>query len=294
MFGNQRTVNNALWKDSIAGACAGVTGTLLGYPLDSIKTRMQVEAMRMSSSNITMKRAIYHIYQENGLMGFYRGVLSPLFSLTILNTLNFTNYNYFKNVICNSSNTKHEVISGWKIGLAGSCVGPFAAIISTPFELVKTYMQLNGNNKNSLSVTFEIIRTKGVKALYVGHLVNTTREVTFLSTYFMVYEHLKASFLVSNHIINLPTPITIAISGGSAGAIGWFISFPLDCIKSNIQSSSANERKSALETGSQLFRTKGILGLYSGVVPSVMRAFIVSSSRFMAYEACIALLSKSS
>jgi len=39
-----------------------------------------------------------------------------------------------------------------------------------------------------------------------------------------------------------------------------------------------------------LLQTKGITGLYSGIVPSILRAFVVSSSRFSAYEGVLNLL----
>ena len=41
----------------------------------------------------------------------------------------------------------------------------------------------------------------------------------------------------------------------------------------------------------EILKSRGIRGLYSGVVPSIMRAFIVSSSRFSAYEATLYFLS---
>jgi Mitochondrial carrier protein len=40
----------------------------------------------------------------------------------------------------------------------------------------------------------------------------------------------------------------------------------------------------------QLVKQKGIMGLYSGVIPSILRAFLVSGSRFSAYEGTLYLL----
>jgi hypothetical protein len=40
----------------------------------------------------------------------------------------------------------------------------------------------------------------------------------------------------------------------------------------------------------QLWRTTGVRGLFRGVLPSVLRAFIVSGSRFSAYEGALELL----
>jgi hypothetical protein len=59
----------------------------------------------------------------------------------------------------------------------------------------------------------------------------------------------------------------------------------LDCIKANIQGSPIHSiPSSSFSIASNLLKTKGISGLYSGVGASVSRAFIVSSSRFIAYE----------
>lgn len=176
--------------------------------------------------------------------------------------------------------------------LSGMMVGPIASMISTPFELVKTQMQVNKKaaagasyNNSSLKTAVFIARNYGMRGLYNGHAVNTCREMVFLSTYFSIYEEFR-TFLLQF----FPSYVGIPLSGGLAGAIGWFVSFPLDCVKGNIQGSdlkNLQNRASALEVTRRLLRTKGIVGLYSGLVPSITRAFIVSSSRFTAYEATL-------
>jgi solute carrier family 25 (mitochondrial carnitine/acylcarnitine transporter), member 20/29 len=174
-----------------------------------------------------------------------------------------------------------------RVFLAGSASGIFASLISTPFEHVKIQMQLSNINntgsaapKNTLQVARSMISQGNIPLLYRGHSVNTLREICFLGTYFFVYEH-------SKHVLNpyLPASVSIALSGGVSGAIGWFISFPLDAIKSNIQGVAlTHPRLSAVAIARHLIATKGILGLYNGVYASVARAFLVSSSRFTAYE----------
>ena len=45
-------------------------------------------------------------------------------------------------------------------------------------------------------------------------------------------------------------------------------------------------RVAAIDAARNILRVRGgLLGLYSGAVPSVMRAFIVSGTRFTTYEA---------
>ena len=47
---------------------------------------------------------------------------------------------------------------------------------------------------------------------------------------------------------------------------------------------AAMVRPAALTIARDLVKTRGVAGLYAGVGPSVLRAFLVSGSRFTAYE----------
>lgn len=86
----------------------------------------------------------------------------------------------------------------------------------------------------------------------------------------------------------MPAAVAIPVAGGVSGALAWLISFPLDCIKANIQgqrieaAAAAPRRVTAASAAQAIFRAKGVLGLYSGVGPSIARAFLVSGSRFSA------------
>jgi hypothetical protein len=314
-------------KETIAGAAAGLVGTIIGFPFDTIKTRMQITQLRIL-------KTIRVIAKEEGFLGFYRGIAAPLLSLTILNTMNFTIYSKSCHLLGLDPENPHrlqEIQEGrskvkieWQYGLAGSFVGPFAGLLSTPFEMIKIRMQLGKKlastssssvsstshsvkQYNTFTMAASIIRKNGFIGLYQGHVVNTAREVVFLSSYFFIYENCKfslLSFLSSFSSLSSPSTssstrssaalVSIPLAGGIAGAIGWFLSFPLDNIKSNIQTMNLDRghlfhRKSAFEIGKQILQSRGLFALYSGVVPSVTRAFIVSSTRFSVYEYVLSL-----
>ena len=253
---------------------------------------MQTNPQRYNSLFTSLRK----IYKDEGLVqGFYRGVASPLVALTILNMMNFTIYAK-TTALLNLKDEKDKTLTKESfeplVFVAGSASGFFASVISTPFEHVKIQMQLSnitstqktlaGVAPNSFHIARSLLSTGGIPLLYRGHFVNTLREICFLGTYFFIYEH-------SKHVLNpyLPVSVSIALSGGVSGAIGWFVSFPLDAVKSNIQGvalSSSSPRLSAIVVARQLVATKGVFGLYNGVYASVVRAFLVSSSRFTAYE----------
>eukprot|EP01041_Mallomonas_annulata_P010401 gene10401-21686_t len=275
---------------TVAGAFAGVIGTILGFPFDTIKTKMQTSQGEYSS----MSQAFRKVIRNEGIIGgLYRGVGSPLIALTALNMLNFSNYATFKEKLGVDNDHKGTGFD-YRIVIAGAASGPLASIISTPFEFIKTQMQLSKKMgfayKNSFQAAVHISQKYGILSLYTGHIVNTTREIIFLGTYFGIYEHSKSCILSL-----FPNQIAIPIAGGLSGAIGWFISFPLDCIKSNIQGHSPDvlmkSKQKMMKVAMMLYRTQGIAGLYQGLLPSVVRAFLVSSSRFSAYESALWALS---
>ena len=119
-----------LREEVLAGGSAGVVGTVLGYPLDSVKTRMQ------TSGQTGLLSTLRRVYVSEGLLGLYRGVASPLLSLTLLNTLNFTAYSEFKGLLHLDGDVPYGEFD-FRVPMAAACVGPLSAMISTPFELVK-------------------------------------------------------------------------------------------------------------------------------------------------------------
>jgi solute carrier family 25 (mitochondrial carnitine/acylcarnitine transporter), member 20/29 len=293
---------SGLKSEAVAGCGAGVAGTLIGYPLDSIKTRMQA-GVGTSAYNSGMIPTAKNVVKYEGFSGFYRGVASPLAALTILNTLNFSSYATFRQAYCVSDDLIANGSFEWKVPIAAASVGPLASMISTPFELVKTQMVINNKNSpssatssrpSSIKTAISIVRNHGIRSLYSAHLVNTSREVVFLSTYFTVYEHVKnglSKFLDKQ--LNISDKGSIPIAGGIAGATGWFVSFPLDCIKSNIQGIPFSKGKSITHPGAFQVATNLLKSgsLYRGVVPSITRAFLVSASRFSVYEGILNIMS---
>jgi solute carrier family 25 carnitine/acylcarnitine transporter 20/29 len=91
----------------------------------------------------------------------------------------------------------------------------------------------------------------------------------------------------------IPKPYLHYFSAPYMLTVGWFCSFPLDCVRARVQGQEVTgsfKRRSAMEIAEHLIRRKGIIGFYSGVTPSIVRAFLVSASRFSAYEVAISLI----
>lgn len=79
------------------------------------------------------------------------------------------------------------------------------------------------------------------------------------------------------------------LAGGFGGAFAWSISFPMDCIKSKIQTADKNLN---LSQASQLiYKSAGLHGFYRGWTAAVIRAFPANAGLILGYEFALKLLS---
>jgi len=285
-------------------------------------------------------RLLIHILRNEGIASVYKGVGPPLLSLSVVNTLSFTSYSYFRQNVYHGQD-------GWDINnaLSGMMAAPAFGIITTPENFVKTQMQLDnvqnervsakplqmnqlqscskghetqksrrGRFTSSLQCARILVSSHGVSILYTGNVINTVREAAFVGTYFFCYEGYKEdfrrlfdwieNFVLSSgnddngHSSSFSKYIAVPMAGGFAGASAWAITFPLDCVRAGMQgqpilSSSSSpstaqfQKQGSLEIFKDLLLRKGFTGLYAGVTPSIARAFLVSGSRFSAYEGAL-------
>lgn len=74
-------------------------------------------------------------------------------------------------------------------------------------------------------------------------------------------------------------------SGGFAGMMGWFAAMPFDVPKTNVQASW--ESKVVGSYFPELFRIareRGPLALYTGLIPTIARAFPANAALFLGVE----------
>lgn len=152
-------------------------------------------------------------------------------------------------------------------------------------------MQVDNINKGQFKGSWHclkmIARTYGPTTLFTGMMVTLKRDAAYLCSYFYVYEGMKAT-LHGDVFDNLamPSHLAVPLAGGTAGAMAWLTSFPLDCVRAGVQGQNLDnkERKTGRIVFKELMESRGIRSLYRGVSAAVMRAFVVSSARFSAYE----------
>eukprot|EP00823_Brevimastigomonas_motovehiculus_P004287 TRINITY_DN279_c0_g10_i1.p1 TRINITY_DN279_c0_g10~~TRINITY_DN279_c0_g10_i1.p1 ORF type:complete len:316 (-),score=27.92 TRINITY_DN279_c0_g10_i1:292-1239(-) len=303
---------NKFKKEEVySGMFAGMLGTGVGHPFDLIKVRLQTHSY-VSAFDCAKKT-----FQFEGIRGFYKGITPPLVSLTFLNTVSFSTYGWTKRFLsefnANPANDYNVTnLHSYQYFLGGAFTGFILSSVSTPFDFVKVQTQLHKLDHESLSkqdekerqafkkkpigslqCTYRLIQTYGASIIMKGYTINAVRETVFNSIYFGFYEHIK-KFLVAHFASHslLATPAAVAIAGSCSGVSGWFISFPLDVVKSIIQSSRALPQVPKINDAFRdRWKEQGFRGFYRGVSVSLYRAVLVSAIRFSGFELALNLLS---
>ncbi|KAI8813410.1 mitochondrial carrier domain-containing protein [Cladochytrium replicatum] len=144
----QTSVDRFLYNNEIvlAATSASILSVLAGYPFDSLKTRMQ--AYRFPSAWVCLTQT----YAAEGLAGFYRGVGPVLLSVSAFRSVSFTMYTHTKaflnqTILPISPDEKLGSLRAYRriaanayiSGAAGGCV---VATLNAPLEFVKIQRQL--------------------------------------------------------------------------------------------------------------------------------------------------------
>lgn len=158
----------------ISGVTARVCAVTFVSPIELVRTKMQAERL----SYAQMMRFVRNVIALQGITGLWRG-LPP----TILRDVPFSGiywpvYEYIKMSFNNSS---EQVSFGFNF-LAGVFAGSIAALVTCPFDVVKTHQQLEFgerviftdspakevNKESTYRRLASIYRTHGVRGLFAG------------------------------------------------------------------------------------------------------------------------------
>lgn len=129
----------------------------------------------------------------------------------------------------------------------------------------------------------DILREHGFFKLYTGYTSTIFRETVALATYFTTYELCKRKLLSNPKEV----PIWAALlSGGISGVMTWTFSYPMDYIKTLIQTDSLeNPRHKTMRGYFKEEIAKGsVKQFFVGFEIMMVRAFVVNATGFLCFE----------
>jgi solute carrier family 25 iron transporter 28/37 len=261
-----------------AGTLAGIAEHCVMFPVDSIKTRLQM----ITDGTTASTKSIY------SLKGLWKGVGSMFMGAGPAHAVYYGSYEYFKHKM-NIDEGKSHV----KEATAGAIATVLSEAVLNPFDVIKQRMQVQ-SSKGMVNCGLNILRKEGIGAFYVSYPTTLLMNIPFNSIHFIIYEYYRKKLNPTGKY----DPKSHIIAGAMAGGIASIITNPLDVSKTLLQlrgtsADSAIVNANGLWQASKIiYRRNGLIGFTKGMVPRMLYNMPSTAISWTAYEFCKYFLNK--
>lgn len=181
-----------------------------------------------------------------------------------------------------------------------SAAGFFSAIpmtaITAPFERVKVLLQIQGQKtlapgekpkySGGVDVVRQLYKQGGVKSVFRGSTATLARDGPGSAAYFATYEVIKRRLTPVDPVTGKPSGNlslgAITCAGAAAGVAMWIPVFPVDTVKSRLQTMDGNPTVSGIVKG--LYKSGGVKAFFPGFGPAIARAVPANAATFLGVE----------
>ncbi|KAF8552397.1 mitochondrial carrier [Imleria badia] len=275
--------NAGLTVNMLAGALAGITEHAVMFPVDSIKTRMQVFAASPAAVYTGIGNAFTRISSTEGIRALWRGVSSVILGAGPAHAVHFGTYEAVK-----------ELVGGNNAGnqwLATSLAGASATIASdalmNPFDVIKQRMQVHQSQFRSVFTAMRVVyHTEGPGAFYVSYPTTLMMSIPFTAVQFTVYEQIKKVLNTKGEY----SPVTHMIAGGVAGGVAAGVTTPLDVAKTLLQTRGTSQDPEIRKLGGMMdafrviWKRDGLKGFGRGISPRILTHMPSNALCWLSYE----------
>ncbi|GHJ84020.1 hypothetical protein NliqN6_0422 [Naganishia liquefaciens] len=278
-----------------AGAMAGISEHAAIYPVDSIKTRMQILSPAVSASTtgglatapsqaLSLAQHFRLVSSTEGLRSLWRGVSSVIMGAGPAHAFHFGTYEFVRELTGGANEGMQ--------GTAGTAVAGAAATIASdafmnPFDVIKQRMQIRGSvHRSVFDCAKTVYRTEGFQAFYISYPTTLTMSIPLSAVQFSVYEAMKSFLNPTGEY----SPSTHVMAGGVAGATAAAVTTPLDVAKTLLQTrGSSNDARirnaqGMLEAIKIIWERDGLKGFRRGMSARVVTFAPSTAISWLSYE----------
>lgn len=161
---------------------------------------------------------------------------------------------------------------------AGAIAGFAQSFISGPMEMAKIRLQVQKNlvYKSAIDCLIKSAKCGGVREVYRGITLTVMREIPGFSAYFFTYEALMK--------YGSSSTLEMLFAGGMAGVVSWLITYPIDVVKTRIQSDGIKgdpiKYKGTIHCIKCGLAEEGYRFLFRGLNSTLIRAFPTNAVTF--------------
>lgn len=282
--------NMQVVKDLLGGTVGGIAQVLVGQPFDTVKVRLQSapEGTYLGAGDVIKK-----LVSTEGPKGFYKGTLTPLVGVGACVSVQFSVNEYMKRYYNQKLNGAPLLLG--QFFNCGAAAGFANGFLTGPIEHIRIRLQTQVGNEfaGPINCAKKLYQAAGIAGIYKGLGPTLVRELIGLGMYFATYEALvnRETALYKVERADIPAWKLCAF-GGLSGYVLWMSIYPVDVIKSKMQTDSIASPKfrNSMQVLRTVWATTGIRGFYKGFVPTILRAAPANGATFAAFEVTMRLL----
>jgi solute carrier family 25 carnitine/acylcarnitine transporter 20/29 len=165
-------------------------------------------------------------------------------------------------------------------------------VITAPMERVKVLLQIQKpapgekpKYAGSFDCAKQLYKEGGIRSVYRGTFMTLARDAPGSAAYFAAYEIVKRRLTPKDPVTGLPGQLSlpaVMAAGATAGVAMWLPVFPVDTIKSRLQSMPGNPTIGGVV--SSLWKANGIKAFFPGFAPAIARAIPANAATFLGVE----------
>ncbi|KAF6174658.1 hypothetical protein GIB67_006310 [Kingdonia uniflora] len=227
----------AFWKYMLAGSIAGMVEHMAMFPVDTLKTRMQMLGATPSccahSPSHHVGPFLASIMRSEGPLGLYRGIGAIGLGAGPAHAVYFSVYEVCKEKLGGNLPGHHPLFHA----VSGVVATTASDAVLTPMDVVKQRLQLRSSPYFGVKdCVLRIIREEGIGAFYASYRTTVVMNAPFTAVHFSTYEAMKKILSgVSPENASEERLLVHICAGGVAGALAGAVTTPLDVVKTRLQ-----------------------------------------------------------
>ncbi|KAK9464653.1 mitochondrial carrier domain-containing protein [Lipomyces arxii] len=276
------------WGYALSGATGAILANTVVYPLDIIKTKLQVQKQaRTDSSNEKLEEfadehynnsydAFVKIYKNGGIQALYRGLPGALIGVASTNFAYFYWYGFLRS----SYQKRFPQISTAMELILGAAAGALAQMLTIPVSVVTTRQQTDDSPIGFIQTGKDIVKEDDVSGLWRGLKASLVLVINPAITYGM-YQRFRVAIFHNKPVI---TAYDSFLLGALSKSMATVVSQPLIVAKVMIQSKQKpgqQQYNSFVDALKYLAKYEGVRGLFKGIGPQISKGILVQGLLFM-------------
>ncbi|KAI1991338.1 ADP/ATP carrier protein [Ophidiomyces ophidiicola] len=290
----------APWESAIAGAAGAVLANAMVYPLDIVKTRLQVQVKSQKLTNGNPPHDDHHhhhfydstvdaikkIIAHEGVEGLYSGIHGSLVGVASTNFAYFYWYSIVRTLYM-KSDLPHPPNTAIELSL-GAIAGAIAQVFTIPVSVVTTRQQTQkkGEKKGFFETGKEVVHSEdGWSGLWRGLKASLVLVVNPAITY-GAYQRLRDVIFPGKSNLR---PWEAFVLGAMSKTLATLATQPLIVAKVGLQSRPPPSRegkpfKSFIEVMKYIVEHEGPFALFKGIGPQILKGLLVQGLLMMTKE----------